>query len=135
MMIKSIIAGMAVCLLAVPAFAAESAAAGNPGVGNFDHHRHGHGGWHGRGAGIGRDRGLGACNYDDAINNGGWGWDPVSGTSCAPRCNYDNAINNGGWGWDPVAGTSCPPLCNYDDAANNGGWGWDPVAGMSCPPE
>ena len=133
MMMKSILAGMAVCLLAVPALAAESATLDNPGIATFDHYHHGHGGWHRRGTVIGR--GLGACNYDDAAYNGGWGWDPVSGTSCAPRCNYDDASNNGGWGWDPVAGTSCPPLCNYDDAANNGGWGWDPVAGISCPPQ
>jgi len=49
------------------------------------------------------------CDYSDALRNNGWGWDPISGTSCPPRCDYSNANLNNGWGWDPYTGMSCPP--------------------------
>ena len=49
------------------------------------------------------------CDYQDAHLYNGWGWNPYTGTSCAPRCDYSNADANNGWGWDPYAGVSCPP--------------------------
>ena len=76
------------------------------------------------------------------------------------NCDYSNAVNQNGWGWNPVANVSCAPLeqqppvtqppttqppttqpptgvsnsCDYSNAASNSGYGWDPVAGVSCPP-
>ena len=61
------------------------------------------------------------------------------------NCNYDDADQFDGWGWDPVAGQSCAPLvvedepttdqdCDYSSASVNEGFGWNPITGMSCSP-
>ena len=59
------------------------------------------------------------------------------------NCDYSAADFNSGWGWDSITGESCAPLqveetvdsdCDYTDAALNDGWGWNPVDGVSCPP-
>jgi hypothetical protein len=52
------------------------------------------------------------CDYSNAANNNGWGWNAVKGTPCAPQssqgyCDYSGAESNGGWGWNPVTKTSC----------------------------
>ena len=54
----------------------------------------------------------GYCDYSNAANNGGWGWNSATQTACAPQngaanCDFSNAANNGGWGWNPVTQTSC----------------------------
>ncbi len=54
-------------------------------------------------------------------------------------CDYSNASDNEGWGWNPYTRQSCAPVnapvdnCDYTDADQNGGFGWDPVARVSCP--
>ncbi len=65
------------------------------------------------------------CDYSAAAANDGWGWNPATGTSCAPLtssgsnddppssgCDYSAATANGGWGWNPTTGTSCAPSTN-----------------------
>ena len=52
------------------------------------------------------------CDYSNAANNNGWGWNAATLTACAPRdsqgfCDYSNAAINGGWGWNPMTHTSC----------------------------
>jgi len=93
------------------------------------------------------------CDYSNAAQHDGWGWNATSGTSCAPlnsitadNCDYSNADAFDGWGWDPVAAQSCAPLaesnntatvdsdCDYSNAQFQDGWGWNPITGLSCPP-
>jgi len=50
------------------------------------------------------------------------------------NCDWRDARNFNGWGWNPVANASCPPRCDYGDADKNNGWGWDPNTQMSCAP-
>lgn len=75
---------------------------------------------------------AGACDYSDAARYGGWGWNPVSSTSCVPRetsvdnCDYSNASAHNGWGWDNVRQVSCEPLQDAECIDTDGdGWGWD----------
>ncbi len=54
----------------------------------------------------------GYCDYSAAPANGGWGWNPVTQTPCAPTnqtgyCDFSNASANDGWGWNPVTQQSC----------------------------
>ncbi len=65
-------------------------------------------------------------------------------------CDYSFAEQNGGWGWNIATESSCPPVadkigtaadapdtsasCDYSDATNHGGWGWNGATGSSCPP-
>lgn len=54
----------------------------------------------------------GSCDYSNAANNNGWGWNASTQKPCAPKndtgyCDFSNAENNGGWGWNPVTQTSC----------------------------
>ena len=62
--------------------------------------------------------------------------EPLIGPS--DNCQYFDASNFQGWGWDPVARESCPPLeslgCDYSQADIHDGWGWDAGTGMSCDP-
>ncbi len=63
----------------------------------------------------------------------------LQATGQSPLCDYTDADSNGGWGWNPYTGSSCPPVdvvdnCDYSDADINNGWGWDPVLDTSCPP-
>lgn len=86
------------------------------------------------------------CDYSDARNNFGWGWNPVSQTSCTPLdpdqvvdlflpepdsdessreaqidnvraeyCDYTNAQQHNGWGWNNVLLESCPPLMTSEN--------------------
>ncbi len=71
------------------------------------------------------------CDYTNAPQHDGWGWNATTGTSCAPLsqsnessmneqtilipdntsgCDYSNAAQYGGWGWNPNTSTSCPPV-------------------------
>lgn len=88
-----------------------------------------------------------ACDYSDADQNNGWGWDAEARRSCPPsentgspdtpsetdtpstatvpdpveaadNCDYSSADQNNGWGWDPVAGTSCPPRTTTESASD-----------------
>ena len=99
------------------------------------------------------------CVYSNANQYDGWGWNPVTRTSCPPLapvvdsapntelsgCDYNN-VGDGGWGWNPTTRTSCPPLpqsagttnsgldnCDYSNAGADG-WGWNPVTLVSCRP-
>jgi hypothetical protein len=84
------------------------------------------------------------CDYSQAANNFGYGWNPVTQQSCPPvddngDCDYSQAASNFGYGWNPVTQQSCPPIddngnCDYSQAANNFGYGWNPVTQQSCPP-
>ena len=54
----------------------------------------------------------GYCDYSAAAQHGGWGWNPVKQTSCAPvngggYCDFSNAGSNDGWGWNPATQQSC----------------------------
>ena len=53
------------------------------------------------------------------------------------RCDYSDAQNHGGWGWNAATGGSCPPAndqgyCDFSHADSNDGWGWNPVTNQSC---
>jgi len=57
------------------------------------------------------------------------------------QCDYSNATQFNGWGWNPVTRQSCAPVtqpvpsnCDYSNAAVFNGWGWNPVTRQSCPP-
>lgn len=58
------------------------------------------------------------------------------------ECDYTQASENDGYGWDSDTQTSCPPLaeyqsaddCDYSDAAQNYGYGYNSATGESCPP-
>lgn len=96
------------------------------------------------------------CDYSNASQFGGWGWNPVTRQSCPPaspapepvttnNCDYSNAASFNGWGWNPIVRESCPPVstvqtvttdsnCDYSNAATQDGWGWNAVTRQSCPP-
>ena len=80
------------------------------------------------------------CDYTDAYQNNGWGWDSTNEMSCEPiTCDYTYAPQNSGWGWDSVNSLSCAPLdepgfCDYTDAELNDGWGWNHMTKTSCQP-
>ena len=44
----------------------------------------------------------------------GWGWDGSGScrvtATIVDACDYSNAGASDGWGWNPVSGTSCPPV-------------------------
>ena len=98
-----------------------------------------------------------SCDYSNADQNGGWGWNPATTQTCAPltsdqevadECDYSNADSFNGWGWNAATRESCPPLeqstpsnpdtatdnCDYSAADQFDGWGWDPIARQSCAP-
>lgn len=55
---------------------------------------------------------AGYCDYSAAEQNGGWGWNPVKQTPCAPAngagfCDFSNAAANNGWGWNAATQQSC----------------------------
>ena len=105
------------------------------------------------GDGIGRDGAQfcsiePGCDYSDASQNAGFGWNPLTAESCPPiasetydHCDYSYAAQNRGWGWDDIALQSCPPIdttisrtCDYSDAALNLGYGWNDAEQLSCAP-
>ena len=53
-------------------------------------------------------------------------------------CDYSNAANSGGWGWNSATNSSCPPVnnnggyCDFSNADHNDGWGWNAATGQSC---
>lgn len=87
------------------------------------------------------------CDYSNAAQFDGWGWDAVAGESCAPTtaslynscessnptqctlgfCDYTNAAQYDGWGWNAVSGQSCEPLTATSPCidSDGDGWGWD----------
>lgn len=83
------------------------------------------------------------CDFSDARNNFGWGWNPVTGTSCPPT-DRDQVLDL--FLPDPdAAGTDEPSrerlidniravYCDYTDAPLHDGWGWNNVLFESCPP-
>jgi len=60
------------------------------------------------------------CDYSNASQFGGWGWNPVTSQSCAPQQQTQNMAP--------------PSDCDYSNAAMFDGWGWNPVTALSCPP-
>ncbi len=73
--------------------------------------------------------------------------DIVVGTNPTSDCDYTNASQSSGWGWNAASNSSCAPLnsrlpietssiggCEYIDADRYDGWGWNPLSGESCPP-
>jgi len=80
------------------------------------------------------------CNYLDAANNYGWGWDPISQNSCEPKdpdetielyiaqLNNDNATDE-----EQIAALR-NEYCNYSEADLHDDWGWNNVLLESCPP-
>lgn len=74
---------------------------------------------------------LDQCSYRDATVNDGWGYNAVTGESCAPlpfndqptngTCSYAYAEQNQGWGYDQTTGLSCPPLVSDDSISANPG--------------
>lgn len=99
---------------------------------------------------------TGACDYSNADQFNGWGWNTTTQSSCPPTdaaepvvntnaCDYSNAALNNGWGWNATTQSSCPPAetaepavstnaCDYSNAALNNGWGWNNETRQSCPP-
>ncbi len=88
------------------------------------------------------------CEYTNAAENEGFGWNPTTEESCPPvadhsheDCDYTHAALHRGWGWSVSAQESCPPTettigrtCDYSDAAINLGYGWNDAEQMSCAP-
>lgn len=79
------------------------------------------------------------CDYSNAAQYNGWGWDPIAMESCAPTnsaaldsCDYSNADLHDGWGWNAGTGQSCEPLTSTSLCrdTDGDGWGWDGIA--SC---
>ena len=73
---------------------------------------------------------IGGCDYKDAAQHNGWGWNETTRESCPPRTaaagiqtsQPQNSLpSNGGF-------------CDYKDAAQHNGWGWNDVTKQSCPP-
>ncbi len=66
----------------------------------------------------------------------------LAGFNSYADCDYSEADQNWGYGWDEDTQTSCPPLevpatadfCDYTDAANNRGYGYNAATNESCPP-
>ena len=74
------------------------------------------------------------CDYSDADQHGGWGWNAETASSCPPidgqnttvaqapsinsGCDYSDATNNSGWGWNASTSTSCPPLADGTNTGN-----------------
>lgn len=100
---------------------------------------------------------LNVCDYTNANDFEGWGWNAFLGRSCEPltgdtdvtpsiddNCNYSFASLHDGWGWNNETQESCAPIstsvsapskhCDYSNAGQHGGWGWDPVSHQSCEP-
>ncbi len=74
------------------------------------------------------------CDYTNAAQYNGWGWDAIAGESCAPgnssplgNCDYTNAAQFDGWGWNAVTGQSCEPVTSASQCidSDGDGWGWD----------
>lgn len=74
------------------------------------------------------------CDYTNAAQNNGWGWDAVAGESCEPTnssvlgdCDYTDAAQYDGWGWNAVTGQSCEPVTSASQCidSDGDGWGWD----------
>ncbi len=66
----------------------------------------------------------------------------LTASTSPPSCDFTDAAENDGWGWDPVTRQSCPPLpaagdadCDFSNADQNDGWGWNPETETSCPPQ
>lgn len=92
----------------------------------------------------------GFCDYSNAGQFNGWGWNATAQSSCPPEevavntsaCDYSNAALFNGWGWDATTQSSCPPAevvvntsaCDYSNAALHNGWGWNSATRESCPP-
>lgn len=81
------------------------------------------------------------CDYSDARNHFGWGWNPVTQTSCAPS-DPNQVID---LFLPESAGTDTPSratqieniradYCDYSDASLHNGWGWNNVLLESCAP-
>lgn len=98
---------------------------------------------------------LSGCDYSDAEQNNGWGWDAFRRQSCppveAPSFSFSSSSNQ------PIpfqqhlcvdsespggerdcgfftTGERPAPGCDYRDANRNNGWGWNSRTGTSCPP-
>lgn len=85
------------------------------------------------------------CDYSDARSNFGWGWNPVTGTSCAP-IDPDQVVDLFLPQQDSDApGADAPSreaqidivraeYCDYTGAPLHNGWGWNNVLLESCAP-
>ena len=99
------------------------------------------------------------CDYSNAEQQGGWGWNPISNMSCAPLvpitpvpvtpvpttpvATDDTAAecidsDGDGWGWNGtescLVADTVDDQCDYSDADLYDGWGWNPVTRQSCAP-
>lgn len=91
------------------------------------------------------------CDFSDASQYNGWGWNPVTRESCPPSASTTpvttasspgNALTDcvdtdgDGWGWTGTGSCVVAPndQCDYTVADSNDGWGWNPVTEQSCPP-
>lgn len=89
------------------------------------------------------------CDYSDAEQHNGWGWNQTAQSSCPPEngntaaCDYTDAARYNGWGWNSITSESCAPQsseiisagsCDYSNAVSNNGWGWNAETGDSCAP-
>ena len=53
-------------------------------------------------------------------------------TNVSAQCNYDDASQHGGWGWNPEKSESCPPVEGQCEDRGGYPWGWNPVTQKSC---
>ena len=89
------------------------------------------------------------CDYSNAEQHDGWGWNPVRNMSCSPLESTTAAVpdnteaecidsDGDGWGWDGTGSCLVVDItedhCDYSDAHLYDGWGWDPVNSQSCAP-
>lgn len=84
---------------------------------------------------IGDDNNLSRsadCDYTDASEHNGYGWNNVTKQSCPPigndpsegdasqeGCDYTNSDVNNGWGWNNALKESCPPLTSAPASPKN----------------
>jgi hypothetical protein len=67
------------------------------------------------------------CDYSDADQYDGWGWNPVTRASCPPQ--FDNKQDSS------TEQSTEAELCDYSNADQNGGWGWNASQNRSCAPQ
>lgn len=73
---------------------------------------------------------IGGCNYKDASQHNGWGWNETTRESCPPKTAAVDVKNS--LPQNPLS--SSRGSCDYTDAHKHNGWGWNDVTKQSCPP-
>lgn len=81
-----------------------------------------------------------SCDYSDADQFNGWGWNNAANSSCPP---LDSPAVAGAYAHDesetPSSGNETASGesstdCDYSNAGSSNGWGWNDTTNTSCPP-